>query len=189
VARIEKEVRHLEVIVGDFLAHARRPALVPRALAVRPLLEEVAAHVAAEGVHVDVEAAPALSLVADEHQLRRSLLNLGKNAAAAARKQHPEGGGRVGFFAEERDDEVVLRVSDNGAGVPASLRDQIFVPFFTTKEQGTGLGLAFVKDTAEAHGGCVSLLPATAPSEARDGGATFEIRLPKRAPASQDRSA
>jgi signal transduction histidine kinase len=135
-----------------------------------------------------VHAPSGLTVGADEHQLRRSLLNLGKNAAAAACKKHPEGGGRVVLAAEEDADCLILRVADNGEGVAAELRAQIFAPFFTTKEQGTGLGLAFVKDTAEAHGGSIALLQGGAGSRDPEGlgGAIFELRLPKWVPSQQD---
>jgi signal transduction histidine kinase len=188
LARIEKEVRHLEAIVSEFLAYARRPPLARQELLLRPLLDEVAEHIAADHVTVTVRAPSGLTVGADEHQLRRSLLNLGKNAAAAACKKHPEGGGRVVLAAEEDADCLILRVADNGEGVAAELRAQIFAPFFTTKEQGTGLGLAFVKDTAEAHGGSIALLQGGAGSRDPEGlgGAIFELRLPKWVPSQQD---
>jgi signal transduction histidine kinase len=64
-----------------------------------------------------------------------------------------------------------IRVSDNGPGVPASLRSRIFEPFFTTRPGGTGLGLAVVSSVVQAHGGQVRL-------EEEGPGATFTLELP-----------
>jgi signal transduction histidine kinase len=63
-------------------------------------------------------------------------------------------------------------VSDNGGGVPAALRERIFYPFFTTKERGSGVGLALAQKLVLGHGGALEL-----DSEAGEG-ATFRVRLP-----------
>jgi signal transduction histidine kinase len=68
---------------------------------------------------------------------------------------------------------VTLWVRDDGPGIPAELRDKIWAPFFTTKAQGTGLGLAFVREIVEDHGGQIQL---EAASEAP--GTCFRIALP-----------
>jgi signal transduction histidine kinase len=64
-----------------------------------------------------------------------------------------------------------VTIADHGPGVPADLRDQVFEPYVTTKPEGTGLGLALVRQTVEAHGGAVTL------SETPGGGATFTVTL------------
>ncbi len=78
----------------------------------------------------------------------------------------------VSWRAEGRS--AVVRVDDDGPGVPESVRDRLFDPYVTTKEHGTGLGLAIVKKTILEHGGSISLAPERSPL----GGARFEIRLP-----------
>ena len=65
-----------------------------------------------------------------------------------------------------------LEVRDDGPGVPAELREQIFTPFFTTREKGTGLGLAFVREIVRDHGGEVAV------ADAPGGGSVFSFDLP-----------
>lgn len=113
---------------------------------------------------------------ADAEQLKQVLINLVQNAAQALGEQEgtvtmrtlkPE---RFGDF---RSPEMVeLQVSDNGPGIPAEQQVNIFVPFFTTKQQGTGLGLAICQRIVKNHGGVITV-------QSRPGeGTTFVIRLP-----------
>ncbi len=67
---------------------------------------------------------------------------------------------------------LFIEVSDTGVGIPAENREKIFSHFFTTKTTGVGLGLAYVKDTVEAHGGTVSYMAVAGE------GTTFTIRIP-----------
>jgi signal transduction histidine kinase len=68
---------------------------------------------------------------------------------------------------------VIISVSDDGPGVPPDIRERIFDPFVTDKEQGAGLGLAIVRKVAEAHGGRVLLVP----DQETDGGRGAEFRI------------
>ncbi len=68
--------------------------------------------------------------------------------------------------------EVVISVSDAGPGIPEELRERIFYPFFTTKERGSGVGLALAQKVVASHGGVLEL------ESARGTGATFHVRLP-----------
>ena len=67
-----------------------------------------------------------------------------------------------------------IEVRDDGPGVPAELREKIFTPFFTTREKGTGLGLAFVREIVRDHGGDVMV------RDAPGGGSVFSFDLPAR---------
>jgi signal transduction histidine kinase len=78
-------------------------------------------------------------------------------------------GGRVVVSSRADDQFVVLEVADDGPGIPVELRERVFEPYFTTKSDGTGLGLALVRITLEAHGGSISV------DETPGGGATFSI--------------
>ena len=92
----------------------------------------------------------------DQKQLTQVLLNLGKNA-----KQSLEGidNGRIQFTAGiNAMNKKFIQVTDNGAGIPENLIDEIFVPFFTTKNTGTGIGLSLSKQIMRLHGGSISVI-------------------------------
>jgi signal transduction histidine kinase len=99
---------------------------------------------------------PALS--ADPEALLQAILNLGKNALEAsprggkvclkARRLKPDGNGK---------EQIEIVVKDSGAGVPRQYLERLFQPFFSTKAEGTGLGLPIAKKIVEAHGGSLRL--------------------------------
>jgi signal transduction histidine kinase len=161
VKRIEREIGYLKVVVTDFLEYARRPAPQPEPFVARALLEEVAEICAAR---VRLDAPGDLIALGDRAQLRRALLNLARNAVTAAGPQ-----GEVVLAARAAGDRVEWEVRDSGAGVPDELREKIFAPFFTTREKGTGLGLAFVREIARDHGADIAL------DRAPEGGARFRF--------------
>jgi signal transduction histidine kinase len=168
VHRIEREVGHLKTVVNEFLEFARRPAPNLEAVELGPLCQEVRELTrASSGAGVEVDVPARLRVRADAGQLRRVLLNLARNAATAARH------GRVELSAAVLPGpRVRLEVSDDGPGVPPELREQIFTPFFTTREKGTGLGLAFVREIVRDHGGEVTV------RDAPGGGSVFSFELP-----------
>ena len=193
VRRIERELGHLRTLVSDFLDYARRPPPDLRDTDVAELLREVAQVLAADGatrdppVVVAVAVAVADSAVAgtpsrarlDAAQIRRVLFNLGRNALQALEGGvggGGGGGGKVVLALEGDEGWVQLRVTDNGRGIRPEHQGRLFQPFFTTREQGTGLGLALCAETAAAHGGTVAV--ASVPGQ----GASFTLRLPRRGP-------
>jgi signal transduction histidine kinase len=169
VGRIEREVGHLETVVSDFLEYARRPAPRPERVEARALLDEVAeiSRPPDGGARMRVDASAGLAASADRGQLRRALLNLARNAVSAAGAT-----GEVVLAARADGGRVLWEVRDSGPGVPEDLRDKVFTPFFTTREKGTGLGLAFVRDIARDHGGEVAV------DRAPEGGARFRFDTP-----------
>lgn len=169
VERIRKELKNLEAFVEDFLAYARERPPEIESCDARTLLGEAAdlvrpaADARRQSLAVKVAA---VAVRADAAALKRAVLNLLRNAVQAA----PEGG-RVGLDCAARDGRVEIRVTDDGPGVPPERRDDLFKRFFTTKEKGLGLGLAYVRKVAEAHGGTARLEPTQK-------GAAFVISLP-----------
>ncbi|WP_240601696.1 ATP-binding protein [Oleiagrimonas sp. MCCC 1A03011] len=116
---------------------------------------------------VQVEDGEALRVQADPDQIEQALINLLRNAVEAA----PAEGGLVRVRWRREDARALIEVIDNGPGPPRS--DNLFVPFFTTKPGGSGIGLALVRQITEAHEGGVSLV---ARKDAR--GALARIWLP-----------
>ena len=97
---------------------------------------------------------PALQINGDPHQITQVFLNLLQNAYDASDEN-----GSVTISAERVAQTIVLRVMDNGKGIPESIRDLVFEPFFTTKDigQGTGLGLSLVNDIITFHKGSITI--------------------------------
>jgi nitrogen fixation/metabolism regulation signal transduction histidine kinase len=101
-------------------------------------------------------APPDLCIDADPQLLEQAMINLLRNAAdAVVGVDRP----RIDVTCELREGQVILAVADNGAGVPEDRRDQIFVPFFTTKAGGSGIGLNLARHIALGHGGQLELRP------------------------------
>jgi nitrogen fixation/metabolism regulation signal transduction histidine kinase len=107
-----------------------------------------------------------LEITADIDLIDQALINLVRNAIEAL-----PAGGRIGLSATQEAGRVMLAVSDNGPGIAAELREKVFVPFFTTKRQGSGVGLSLVRQIAAVHGGSVAI------NETTGGGATISVRL------------
>jgi len=100
--------------------------------------------------------------------LARALDNLLGNAL-----RHTPKNGWVRISAERRENDCLLAVEDSGPGIPKDLRGKIFEPFVSFRSNGTGLGLALVREIVEAHGGTIVCTQGTI-------GARFEMRLPWR---------
>jgi signal transduction histidine kinase len=102
-------------------------------------------------------------------QINQAVLNILTNAIQASAP-----GGKVSLSTAVADGEVLIRVADNGPGVPAELLERVFDPFFTTREvgEGTGLGLSIAHTIVAGHGGSIAIDPAPG------GGAVFTIHLP-----------
>jgi len=121
-----------------------------------------------------------LTVRADEDQLQQALINLIRNAAEAALAAAAElnGTAAVDVSWKKSGAEAVVQVRDNGPGLLNE--GNLFVPFYTTKQGGTGIGLVLVQQIAEAHGGAVRL-----PNRSDGPGCIAELRLPiAHAPAS-----
>lgn len=93
-----------------------------------------------------------LMIYADEGQISQILINLIKNALQAGAK-HINISARMG-----KDDEVIIDVANDGTPIPVSAQEQIFVPFFTTKNEGSGIGLSISRQIMRNHNGTISLL-------------------------------
>lgn len=170
------EVDRLKTIVQKFLnfAHNRTPQKTrfDANEVVRQVVELLANHAGREGKRLAAELSPApIWIEADPEQLKQVLLNLALNGLDAI-----ERGGRVTLGSAEEGENALLRVEDDGQGIPEELRTKIFEPFFSTKapERGTGLGLALCQDLVHENGGEIAL-ERTAPGA----GSSFVLRIPR----------
>lgn len=171
VVKILRELGVLSRVVNDFLDFARRKPLRPTLVDVRDLVEEVAGLAKADLDERDITlelgpTSPTPALL-DREAIQRALLNLIRNAIQAAPR-----GGRVRLGSQAANAGLELSVDDDGPGVAPDKVEAIFAPFFTTKQKGTGLGLALVRRTALAHGGTVRV------ERSPLGGARFVLELP-----------
>jgi signal transduction histidine kinase len=173
IAAIQKEVDRLTGITEEYLRFAR----LPRPRLEKEQVNDIAAQLcefsreelAQRGISVEATLDPLLPPVrGDEGQLRQALLNLLRNAAEAMAGQ---GGGKVRLETRNAGERVEIRVADAGPGIPAQDLPRIFEPFFSTKEGGTGLGLALVQQIVVEHGGKLQV-------ESGASGTTFVIDLP-----------
>jgi len=169
--RVERSISHL-------LRYARdeEPRFAPMSLSevARAAAEGLRDRAADRGIELVVEFDAEGAMRGDAEKLRRVVENLVANAIdALAESGTPLP--KIELLGGENlaGTEVWLRVIDNGPGVPADERARIWSPFFTTKETGTGLGLALSRKAVEAHGGSIELL-----SDPRQG-SEFVLSFPK----------
>ena len=91
-------------------------------------------------------------IYADEGQISQILINLIKNALQAGAK-HIDITAKMG-----RDDDVIVQVANDGEPIPVSAQEQIFIPFYTTKKEGSGIGLSISRQIMRNHNGTIELL-------------------------------
>lgn len=172
LTRLRSEVQGLNGIINEFLIFARPLTAAATLHDVRTPLQDALELARAENENAgvtlesDLPEYPLLAR-ADPGHVKGIVLNLLRNAAQA--------GTQVRLSAEDYRGEVVISVRDNGPGVRPDLRDRIFEPFVTDKEQGAGLGLAIVRRLAETNGGRVNLVE---DEDAVGEGAEFRVYLP-----------
>jgi signal transduction histidine kinase len=169
------EIDRLNASVGQLLSFARQAPAAESETELSVLLENTARMLdrqfGGEGIRVEYGGEPALRLKRSNPELiQQIVLNLALNAAQASQP-----GDHVRIEARAcPDGRTVIRVSDQGQGIPPQLREQIFDPFFTTKQKGTGLGLAIVRRNVDHLRGTIDV-----ESPLADGrGAAIVVSLP-----------
>lgn len=173
VETLAKRADGVMQFVESYRQISRSPKIVARKFEIGPWSREVAAIFLASEIPSDLNfemsvEPEGLIIRADPDLLFQVLINLLRNAAeaAAANSQRPAVTLR---FSRTRSGSTAIEVADNGAGVPESLRQDVFLPFFTTKQAGTGIGLSLARQIVLAHQGSISL------HSSPDGGALFRL--------------
>jgi signal transduction histidine kinase len=174
VERIDKEISSLGQVVNDFLDFARKKPLDLQVVSPEAELGQIQGLMvfdfAQANVALCIEVAPTLEKVVwDREKMRRAILNLLRNAVQASSP-----GTRVTLALGQQGSEWVLSVTDEGSGIERADQEKVFEPFFTTRQQGTGLGLSLVRKIVEAHAGRILL------SSEPGKGTVFAIHLPIR---------
>ena len=169
---LRSEIQRVNGIVRQFLRFARPPALHLQRVMIGPFLEEVAAlfagQAAANNVRFRRELTCDEEVTLDRDQMSQALMNLLQNALDATRE-----GGNITLRCERDGGDVVITVSDTGHGIPAGQMQKIFNLYYTTKPEGTGIGLPVVQQVVTLHNGSLQV-------ESDIGkGSSFSIRLKK----------
>lgn len=162
--RAESEMDRIRDLLGACLDLACAGRVRTRLLRVVPVLEAAIGRFDASGIHIDLDAAEELVFAVDPELMARAVENLLENAQRALSGRE----GRIGVHAELDENGLHLSVEDSGPGLPDL---PVFEPF-VSGTGGSGLGLVFVRQVVEAHGGEVGA------TRSGLGGACFEIRLP-----------
>jgi signal transduction histidine kinase len=172
IGEVHREILHIQAILNDLLSYAR-----PRPPNIRPAnLNETTEQavfmaqqqVMTKPIQVLFEANPALPLVEhDQALIQQVVLNLLLNGIQAI-----SGTGQVRVGLKEEPGFAVIQVSDTGRGISPEALPRIFKPFFTTRNEGTGLGLSLANSIVQAHGGRIEV------SSTPGKGSQFNIWLP-----------
>lgn len=170
--KIASEINGMNRIIGDLLTFARPASLNRARVNVRELLEGcLASALQAATPDKTLETKVQLEEIeasVDEVLMRQAFTNLIQNALEAM-----PGGGNVFLGAGMRNEELAVVIRDTGTGIPPAIVKKIFLPFYTTKDKGVGMGLALAHKVVASHGGRIEV-------ESKEGhGTTFTVILPR----------
>ncbi len=181
-ASLLNEVRSLSAMVSSFLNFARPQPLQVEDVLIKELVEDCVGELSSlfesRRVEVNVDTPDQMLVQADERMLRQGLLNLMRNGAEAIPEDQTERRLKVraGMDHDGNGNSwATIEIRDSGTGIDPAHLQKIFIPFFTTKPTGHGVGLALTHRVISQHGG--TLTAANSP----EGGAVFVIKLPRNA--------
>jgi len=152
---IAEQSESLTTFFESYRVLSRIPDPVKKEFEVGVLLDKLETLVRSDETNAGIQFSfhcedPAMILLADEQMIHNVLLNLVKNASQAVEgTQDPA----IHVSARQNGPQVVIEVSDNGPGIPPEIADEIFMPFFTTRNKGTGVGLSYSRQVMNMNGG------------------------------------
>lgn len=167
-----RESDHLNKIISDFLDFARKPTVHRDEFNLSGLVDEVAEltrrEFDAERLQIDVDhSVDPVAVSGDRSQVKQVFINLAKNGAEAM-----HGKGRLSITMTANTTWVEVRFEDEGEGIPPDMIANVFEPFYTTKDEGVGMGLAISQRIITSHDGVIHATPR------EGGGTTMRVRLP-----------
>lgn len=172
--RIERNIDRCVTIIDELLAYTRVRDVHPEPVAIDEWLTElVIDEDIPDAISVVLDCQSGETVPMDRERLRRAILNLLQNAwQACTEGEHDCPQATVAITTRVVDGALLLRVADNGPGIPEDIRERIFDPLFSTKSFGVGLGLPLVRQIVEQHGGEITV------DTVLDEGTTINLTLP-----------
>jgi signal transduction histidine kinase/PAS domain-containing protein len=174
-SRLVKDVTRAADIIGRISSLFKKDALQRELVDVNELIREMIVLLRSEANRYSISIRTELAedvpkVMADRVQLQQVFMNLMLNGIDAMKETN--GGSELAIKSEADDGQLLISVSDTGVGLPPEQADRIFRAFFTTKENGTGMGLPISRSIIESHGGRLWFTGNSGP------GATFQFTLP-----------
>lgn len=169
MSAIHRRSKGLVDFVNNYKKIAQISPPKKESVLVKELIGNIISLFATQDLRIDyILTSDQLTIEADRSQIEQVLINLVKNAwEASIERSNP----KVKISAMQQNESVVVSVSDNGVGISNEIVEQIFMPFYTTKSNGSGIGLSICRQIINLHGGTLTV------SSLPDGGSIFTIRL------------
>lgn len=171
LSTIVKRSNHLQFFVENYRKLTMLPTPVKAPVNLNILIEDclqiLGSMLKDENVTVDNKVKIASAVLADARQLEQVVINLLTNSILAMRESATK---HIELHSWTEPNRIFIAISDTGKGVESEIRDKIFLPFFTTRKDGAGIGLTLSKNIVEAHGGYLNYMP-------REGRTEFVICL------------
>ncbi len=171
VRAVVSEVHRVNAIIQRFLKFARPPQLVmvksnldDFMTGYRPILQGEAD---AKGIHFTLQTGSGATVLLDRDQMQQALLNIVQNGVEAT-----EAGGMMTIALSSHADRAIIEITDTGRGIPEKERARIFNLYYTTKDDGSGMGLSIANQIVQSHGGMIEL------EQREPQGTCFRIILP-----------
>ncbi len=167
-----EEIQRIDQTLEDFLSYARPTPLEMSTIDIQRIVTEVISileGIAIEkGLHFERGGNESISIHADPNYMKQALMNIVKNAIEASTQ-----GGKIQLNVDDKENEILISVSDEGTGIDKESLDRVFDLYYTTKDMGTGVGLSITQKIVADHGGSITI------DSVPDKGSTFTITLPR----------